>query len=93
MEELDLDLKPCQYELDLRPTEEDAAALRAYLERNCAPGETVELWRLWVGIDRAERVPRFQGKLTDLDLETLRQLDPPPPHRPAPWQCGLTIEI
>ena len=93
VDELDLDLKPCQYELDLRTTEEDAAELRAYLERNCAPGETVELWRLWVGIDRAERVPRFRGKLADLDLETLRQLDPPPPHRPAPWQCGLTIEI
>ena len=26
VEELALDLKPCQYELDLRPTEEDAAA-------------------------------------------------------------------
>ena len=43
VEDLGLSMKPCQYELDLRPTEEDAAALRAYLERNCAPGETVEL--------------------------------------------------
>ena len=93
VEELGLEMKPCQYELVLRPTEEDAAALRAYLRRSCAPGETVELWQLWVGPDRAERLPHFRGRLADLDREALEQFDPPQPERPAPWQCRMTIEI
>ncbi|WP_294476151.1 hypothetical protein [uncultured Intestinimonas sp.] len=90
VEALGLDRKPCPYELNLCATEEDAAALRAYLERNCAPGEAVELWRLWVGVDREARVPCFRGKLSGLDAETLEQLAPP---RIALWQCRLTIEI
>ena len=78
VDELGLDLKPCQYELNLRTTREDAA----------------ELWHLWVGSDREERIPRFRGRLADLDGETLEQFCNPPLPRPrTPWQCRMIIEI
>lgn len=94
VDELGLDLKPCQYELNLRATREDAAELRAYLAKNLRPGETAELWHLWVGPDREERMPRFRGKLADLDGETLEQFCNPPLPRPrTPWQCRMIIEI
>ena len=70
---LGLDLKPCQYELNLRATQEDAAELGAYLERNLRPGEAVELWNLWVG-DGSARPRRFCGRLADLDFDTIMQL-------------------
>ena len=94
VDELGLVLKPYQYELNLRATPEDAEQLRAYLAKNLSPGETVELWNLWVGSDREERMPRFRGKLADLDRETLEQFCNPPLPRPrTPWQCQMTIEI
>ena len=94
VDELGLVLKPYQYELNLRATPEDAEQLRAYLAKNLRPGETVELWNLWVGPDREERVCSFRGKLAQLDGETLRQFCcPPPGQRELPWQCRLTIEI
>ena len=94
VDELGLVLKPYQYELNLWATQEDAAELRAYLAKNLCPGETVELWNLWVGPDRQWKVPRFRGRLADLDRETLEQLCHPPLPRPsAPWQCQMTIEI
>ena len=49
VEELGLTMKPCRYELELQAEESGAAALRAYLEKHLRPGETVELWSLWVG--------------------------------------------
>ena len=84
VEELGLRMKPCQYELNLQATAEDAAELRAYLERNLRPGEAVELWSLWVG-DGPTRPRRFGGRLADLDLDTLRQLE-------EQLQTCLTIE-
>lgn len=57
-----LTMKPCRYQLDLRATQEDAAELRAYLAKHLRPGETVELWNLWVGNDPA-RPRRFSGAL------------------------------
>ena len=44
VDELGLELKPFQYELDLEATQEDVNALRAYLAGHCRPGEQVELW-------------------------------------------------
>ena len=84
VEELGLRMKPCQYELNLQATAEDAAELRAYLERNLRPGEAVELWSLWVG-DGPARPRRFGGRLADLDLDTVRQLE-------ERLQTCLTIE-
>ena len=85
VEELDFPMKPCRYELNLAPTEEDAAQLRAYLEQTCAHGETVELWHLWVG-GEAHRVRRFSGPLSALERDTLEQLAEHP-------QTCLTITI
>ena len=64
VEDLYLTMKPCRYQLDLRATQEDAAELRAYLAKHLRPGETVELWNLWVGNDPA-RPRRFSGALGD----------------------------
>ena len=93
VEDLCLTMKPCRYELDLRATQEDAAELRAYLAKHLRPGETVELWNLWVGVDREDQVSRFQGELADLALDTLEQLCFPPVERDCPGQCRLTVTI
>lgn len=84
VEDLGLTMKPCRYELDLRATEEDTAALRAYLEKYLHPGEAVELWNLWVG-DGPTRPHRFGGRLADLDLDAIKQLH-------EQFQIRLTIE-
>lgn len=73
VEDLGLSMKPCQYELDLDATEEDARQLRDYLARYGRPGEPVELWNLWVG-DVKVRALHLAGPLRDLDRDTLEQL-------------------
>ncbi len=73
VKELGLTMKSFQYELDLRATEEDAVQLRAYLEQHLRPGETAELWNLWVG-DGPARAFRFTGPLDDLETDALEQL-------------------
>ena len=87
VEQLGLELKPCQYEVNLCPTEEEAALLRAYLKQNCVPGETVELWYLWVGTESG-KPRRFSGPLEDLDRAALEQLEA----RPLGQTC-LSIRI
>lgn len=84
VEDLGLPMKPCRYELDLRADREDAAELRAYLEKQLRPGEAVELWNLWVG-DGLARPRRFCGRLADLDPDTITQLK-------ERFQTCLTIE-
>ena len=76
VEDLCLTMKPCQ---------EDAAELRAYLAKHLRPGETVELWNLWVG-DGPARPRRFSGALGDVELDTLKQLE-------ENFQTCLTIRI
>ena len=73
VEDLGLAMKPCQYELDLDATEEDARQLRDYLTRYGRPGESVELWNLWVG-DVKVRALHLAGPLGELDKEALEQL-------------------
>ena len=68
-----------------RATQEDAAELRAYLAKHLRPGETVELWNLWVG-DGPARPRRFSGALGDVELDTLKQLE-------ENFQTCLTIRI
>ena len=71
VEALGLEMKLWQYELNVEAAEAEAEQLRAYLKRSCRPGETIELWNLWVGDDREEKIARFQGRLGDLDQEAL----------------------
>ena len=73
VEELGLEIKPYQYELNLKATEQDARELRNYLTQHCQTGEQVELWNLWVG-DVNVRAFHLEGPLSDLDKETLEQL-------------------
>ena len=73
VDELELPMKPHRYELNLRATEQDAALLQDYLRQNCATGEQVELWNLWVG-DTRVRAFRLAGPLADLDADALTQL-------------------
>ena len=70
---LGLEMKPFQYELDFQVCQTDLDRLLAYLRENFAPGETVELWSLWVG-SGAGRVRRYRGKLSEFDLDTLGML-------------------
>ena len=93
VDELGVELKPFQYELDLEVTQEDVDALRAYLADHCRPGERIELWNLWVGVDREDRIPHFQGEQADLALDTLEQLCSLPMERDCPGQCRLTVTI
>lgn len=70
--ELELEMKGCQYELELTNDQLGVDQLTAYLKENLLPGDTVELWSLWVG-DSLERPVRYAGALTDFDLETMQQ--------------------
>ena len=88
VEALGLEMKLWQYELNVEAAEAEAEQLRAYLKRSCRPGETIELWNLWVGDDREEKIARFQGRLGDLDREALEQLCDPPTKTAAPASAG-----
>lgn len=90
---LNLSMKPYQYELEAEVHEEDLANLKTYLRENFAAGETVELWNLWVGIDRSDRIPHFQGHLSDFDMDTLEQFRRPPAEPGTVGQCRMTIII
>lgn len=74
VDDLGFVIKPYRYELDLRATEEDARCLKKYLESSCVLGEQVELWNLWVG-DGPRRPIHYTGRLDDLGLDTLLQLE------------------
>ena len=73
VDELDLEMKPFQYELSFYPCRGHLNRLLAYLRDNFSPGEEVELWSLWVG-SGAGRVHRYWGKLSEFDLDTLGML-------------------
>lgn len=76
VEDLGYDWKPCLYELSLEQDPRDLDALRSYLEEQLSPGETVELWSVWVGDVGAVagRPRRYRGKLTELDMDALGML-------------------
>ena len=82
VEALGLEMKLWQYELNVEAAEAEAEQLRAYLKRSCRPGETIELWNLWVGDDREEKIARFQGRLGD-----------PPAQNGCPGQCRMAVTI
>ena len=84
VEELNFHMKRTRYELDLRSTPEDAAALRAYLEANLAPGETVELWSVWVPRYPEDELTWYRGRLANLDQEAIEPL--------GKWNTCITVE-
>ncbi len=73
VESLHLAMKPYQVEFSLQANELDLLHLKEYLGRNFTMGEEVELWNLWVGVDRDDRVSHYQGKLPDLDMDAMKQ--------------------
>ena len=88
VDELSLPMKPFQYELDLEDTGSGLRLLRRYLEENCSPGETIELWDLWVG-GEVLKIHHFRGSLADFDLDTLKQLQ----EHTGKQQTCFTVEI
>ena len=74
VDELDYELKPFQYELDVVRHETDLRSLVDYLKENLSPGEEVELWSLWVGSGGGEEPRRYRGKLLEFDLDALGML-------------------
>ena len=84
VEELDFPMKPCRYELDLRATTGDAEELHTYLEKNLCPGETVELWSVWVPRYPEDGLSRYRGRLDGLDREALAPLEG--------WNVCMTVE-
>lgn len=93
VDELDLPIKPYSYELHLEVHEKDLADLKAYLEAHFAPGEVVELWNLWVGVDQSGHLPHYRGSLSQFGMETLEQLLHRPLYDSGPGQCRMTITI
>lgn len=93
VEALNLAMKPCRYELELEPCEEDLHELLRYLRENLSPGSEIELWNLWVGNDDLGRVPHLRGQLADFDQETLRQFLLPPHCDGGIGQCCMTVVI
>ena len=73
VDDLGYPMKPYQYELYLYPDEADFHDLCDYLRNQFAPGETVELWNVWVGDVNPPRPPHFSGRLEDFALDTLKQ--------------------
>ena len=90
---LEYPIKPFQYELELELHERDLAHLKEYLIQNFQPGESVELWSIWVGIDQSGRLPHYRGFLKDFDMETMEQFLKPDPEHGTPGQCRITITI
>ena len=86
-------MKPYQYELELELHEMDLAHLKEYLVQNFTPGETVEFWNIWTGIDQSGSLPHYQGFLQDFDTETLEQFLNPGLENGAPGQARITITI
>ena len=93
VEDLGLSMKPHQRQFEAENNPEDLDCLLTYLRENCLPGEEVELWNLWVGWDREEKVPRYRGSLADFDLETLAQFLLPPADDGGIGQCMMTVTI
>ena len=89
---LNYPIKPYQYELELELHEDDLRHLLEYLSAHFSPGETVELWSIWVGADQSHPV-RYSGALGDFDMDTLEQLTNPPDRDGDPGQCCLTVRI
>ena len=73
VDNLDIEIKPFQYEMDFQVCQTDLDYLLAYLRENFAPGEEVELWSLWVG-SGAGNTRHYRGKLSEFDLDTLGML-------------------
>ena len=99
VDELDIEMKPFQYELDFQTCQTDLDHLLSYLRENFAPGEEVELWSLWVGLGGG-RAHRYRGKLSEFDLETLGMLyeiqhepDPTGEYDDLFAQVCVTVEI
>ena len=92
---LNYPIKPFQYELELELHEDDLRHLLEYLSAHFSPGETVELWSIWVGIDNNGRLPpHYTGKLADFGMDTLEQLLKPG-NTPSgvPGQCRITVTV
>lgn len=71
VDELGYPMKHYQYELSLEADERDLDHLKRYLSQHFSPGETVELWHLWVG--EHPRLVRYHGTLSDFDMDTAKQ--------------------
>ena len=74
VDELHLHMKPYQFEFSLEAVESDLLHLKTYLTDHLIPGDEIELWNLWVGIDRSDFVCHERRTLTTLDMEAIGQL-------------------
>ena len=91
--DLELEMRPHQYEFHVADSQWGVDQLTAYLKENLSPGEKAELWSLWVGNDREDRPVHFRGRLSDLDLDTLDQLLNLPMKDGKLGQCRMTVTI
>jgi len=93
VDDLGYPIKPHRYELELDFCPEDLEHLRAYLSANLAPGDEIELWNLWLGMDQEAKPVHFRGSLADFDLDTLAQFLNLPMKDGLMGQCRMTVAL
>lgn len=84
VDELGYSMKPCQYELSFEEVEKDLHDLCSYLRENFTPGETVELWSVWVGDEPHPELLRRSKPAAEVDMALLNELN---------WADQLCITI
>lgn len=73
VDDLGYEMKPFRYEMQLDDAAEDLPLLREYLSAQFSPGESVELWSLWVGGEEM-RLHRYRGTFVEFDLDAMEML-------------------
>ena len=73
VDDLGYGMKPFRYELQLDDAAEDLPLLREYLSAQFSPGESVELWSLWLGGGET-RPKRYRGAFAEFDRDTVEML-------------------
>ena len=81
--------KPFRYTLELAEDEQTFFDLVSYFKRVLSEGDTVELWRIWLGdpVDCFAKPQHYRGRLGEFDPDVFSLLFHPDE------ECCITIEV